>query len=93
MLVRSTRQVVVFGEVEEAGELALKRHRHSASGTMPLLRNNDFRFAASVSRLGFPSEVLVGARLGRLVFEIIFFTKHKQYDVGVLFNRARFAKV
>lgn len=88
MLVRSTRQVVVFGEVEEAGKLALKRHGHCAGRTMPLLGNNDFRFAASVSRLGFPSEILVGAGLGRLAIEIIFFTKHKQYDVGVLFNRA-----
>ena len=80
--------MIIFGEVEEAGEPALKRHGHIDGGAVPLLCNNDFCFAASVSRLGFPSEVLVGAGLGRLAFEIMFFTKHKQYDVGVLFNRA-----
>ena len=85
--------MIVFGEVEEAGELALKRHGHCAGRTVPLLRDNDFRFAASISHLGFPSEVLVGADLGRLVLEIIFFTKHEQYDVGVLFNRADLAKI
>ena len=59
---------------------------------MPLLRDNDLRFAAGVPHVRFPSEVLFGARPGLFVLEIILFAIDEHDDVGVLFDRAYFTK-
>ena len=37
---------------------------------VPLLSDNDLRFAARVPHLGLPSEMFVGTRLGISVFEM-----------------------
>ena len=53
----------------------LKRHGHLCRSDRAAASNNGFRFAASISHLGFPSAILFAVDLGAC-FDIIFFTKH-----------------
>src|SRR5690348_17636538 len=83
-LLEPFRQMVVLGEVEEAGELALETHLHGAGRPVALLGNDDLGLAAGLVHLVFPLRVFERAGLRLPVLEIIFLAEDEQNHVRVL---------
>ncbi len=82
------------GQIGEAGKFRLERQLHGAGRSVTLLGDDDVGCAFHLVEQGFPFRVF---RIGRIawlhVLDVIFFTEHEQHHVGVLLDRAGFAKV
>src|SRR5215467_5809769 len=86
-------QMILSGEVREAGNVGLKLQLDRTGWTMALLADNDLGLAVNGIHLGLPFEVLLGAGSRLFVLEVILFTEDKHHHIGVLLNRPRLAQV
>src|SRR6266567_4607437 len=86
-------QVTILREVAEPRKLALELHIHGACGTVALLADNDFGLAVRTIHVRLPVRVFRRAGAWLLVLQVVFLAVHEDHDVGILFDRAGFAKV
>lgn len=78
----------ILRQIGKACELTLERQHDGACGAVPLLADNDLRFAVRGCKIILPIQMLRGAMPRLLILQVIFFTKHEQNNVRILLDRA-----